>query len=68
VTGQTRRRACVLYNFNPRYSMAIGCSYMHVSNMYLSLPKYDDNGMNVYGPMAEFNMRFRQAKNKLENQ
>ena len=28
----------VRYNFNPRYSMAIGCSYMHVSNLYLSLP------------------------------
>lgn len=45
------------YNFNPRYSMALGISYMHVSNMYESEPKYTDNGINVYGPMVGFNMR-----------
>jgi len=52
------------YNFNPRYSMAIGCSYMHVSNLYLSLPTYDDNGINVYGPMVGFNMRIGKPKHK----
>ncbi len=45
------------YNFSPRYSLDIGSSYMHVSNAYLSLPKYDDNGINVVGPMVGFNMR-----------
>jgi hypothetical protein len=57
----------VRYNFNPRYSMAIGCSYMHVSNLYLSLPKNDDNGINVYGPMVGFNMRLGKRRNKFEN-
>jgi hypothetical protein len=52
----------VRYNFNPRYSMAIGCSYMHVSNLYLSLPKNDDNGINVFGPMVGFNMRLGKRK------
>jgi len=50
------------YNFNPRYSMAIGCSYMHVSNLYMSEPKYLDNGINVYGPMVGFNMRIGKPK------
>jgi hypothetical protein len=45
------------YNFNGRYSMAIGAAYFHVSNAYLSEPKYDDNGINVCGPWIGFNMR-----------
>jgi hypothetical protein len=54
----------VRYNFNPRYSMAFGCSYMHVSNLYLSEPKYYNNGINVYGPMVGFNMRIGKPKHK----
>jgi lipid A 3-O-deacylase PagL len=45
------------YNFNPRYSIAAGMTYMHVSNAYLSQPKYEDLGINVYGPIVGFNMR-----------
>jgi hypothetical protein len=52
----------VRYNFNPRYSMAFGCSYMHISNLYLSEPKYYNNGINVYGPMVGFNMRIGKPK------
>jgi hypothetical protein len=44
------------YNFNSRYSMAIGATYFHVSNAYLSEPKYDDNGINVCGPLLGFNV------------
>jgi hypothetical protein len=47
----------VRYNVSPKYSVAVGCSYMHVSNAYMSLPNYDDNGINVYGPMIGFNVR-----------
>ena len=54
----------VRYNFNSRYSMAVGASYMHVSNAYLSLPQHDDNGINVYGPMVGFNMRIGKPKQK----
>ena len=50
------------YNFNSKYSMALGITYMHVSNLYLSEPKYQDNGINVYGPMAGFNMRLGRPK------
>ena len=52
----------VRYNFNPRYSMEAGMTYMHVSNAYLSEPKYPDNGINVYGPFFGFNMRLGKAK------
>jgi hypothetical protein len=50
------------YNFNGRYSMAVGATYMHVSNGYLSGPKYDDNGINVCGPLIGFNMRLERAR------
>jgi len=53
----------VRYNFNPRYSMALGMNYMHVSNLYLSEPKYQNNGINVYGPWVGFNMRISKPKN-----
>lgn len=52
------------YNFSPRYSMAIGVSYMHVSNAYLSEPRYLDNGINVYGPMVGFNMRLGKPRQR----
>jgi hypothetical protein len=47
----------VRYNFNSRYSISAGVSYMHVSNAYLSQPKVEDYGINVYGPWVGFNMR-----------
>jgi hypothetical protein len=54
----------VRYNLNPQYSMELGMSYMHVSNAYMSLPKYDDNGINVYGPMVGFNMRLGKPRRR----
>jgi lipid A 3-O-deacylase PagL len=50
------------YNFSPRYSMALGASYMHVSDAYLCHPAFCDNGINVWGPMVEFNMRLGRPK------
>jgi len=44
------------YNFNPRYSMSLGISYMHISNLYLSEPKYYNHGINVVGPNFGFNV------------
>jgi Lipid A 3-O-deacylase (PagL) len=38
------------YNFNPRYSISAGLAYMHISNFYLSEPKYINHGINVIGP------------------
>jgi len=42
----------VRYNFNSRYALSAGVNYMHISNLYLSEPKYLNYGINVYGPMA----------------
>jgi hypothetical protein len=50
------------YNFNPRYSVAAGMTYMHVSNFYLSEPRYEDFGINVYGPIVGVYMRLGKAK------
>jgi lipid A 3-O-deacylase PagL len=50
------------YNFNSRYSMSLGPEYMHVSNLYLSEPKYYNNGINVWGGMIGFNMRLGKPK------
>jgi hypothetical protein len=55
----------VRYNFNPKYSMSLGASYMHVSNAYMSEPKYLDNGINVCGGMIGFNMRLGKPKGTL---
>jgi hypothetical protein len=45
------------YNFTSRYAISAGINFMHVSNMYLSEPKFTNYGINVYGPMIGFNMR-----------
>jgi hypothetical protein len=52
------------YNFNPRYSMSLGPTYMHVSNLYLSEPAYLDNGINVVGGLVGFNMRLGKPKHR----
>jgi hypothetical protein len=50
------------YNFNSKYSIAAGMTYMHVSNFYLSEPRYEDFGINVYGSIVGFNMRLGKPK------
>jgi hypothetical protein len=52
------------YNFNPRYSIAAGLTYMHVSNAYLSQPRYEDLGINVYGSIVGINMRIGRPKQR----
>lgn len=50
------------YNFNSRYSITAGLNYYHISNMFLSEPKLEDYGINVYGPMIGINMRLGKPK------
>jgi hypothetical protein len=50
------------YNINPRWSVTAGLNYMHVSNFYLSEPKNEDYGINVYGPMVGMNLRLGKEK------
>lgn len=47
----------VRYNLNPRYSISAGINYMHISNLYLSEPRYGNYGINVYGPMVGIDFR-----------
>jgi Lipid A 3-O-deacylase (PagL) len=50
------------YNFNTRYSIAAGMAYTHISNFYLSEPKYENFGINVYGTMLGLYMRLGKPK------
>jgi hypothetical protein len=54
------------YNFNPRTSIEAGMTYMHVSNAYLSQPRYQDFGINVYGPIVGINIRLGKPKPPVE--
>lgn len=49
----------IRYSFNPRFSISAGVNYMHISNLYLSEPRYPNYGINVYGPIAGINIRLR---------
>ena len=48
----------VRYNFSSRYALEAGMHYMHISNLYLSEPKFLNYGINVYGPWIGINIRF----------
>jgi len=50
------------YNFNPRYAISVGGSWMHVSNLYLSEPRFLNYGINVYGPMVGLDIRLGKPK------
>ncbi len=45
------------YNISPSRSISFGINWMHISNLYLSQPKYPDYGINVYGPMIGVDIR-----------
>ena len=49
------------YNLNPRFSFAGGATYMHVSNCYMSEPRYVNYGINVWGPIFGFYARLGSA-------
>ena len=52
----------VRYNFNPHYGISAGVTYMHVSNAFLSQPRIEDFGINVYGPIIGVNVRLGKPK------
>lgn len=47
----------IRYNFSPQYSISAGLNWMHISNLYLSEPKFANYGINVYGPLVGINVR-----------
>lgn len=52
----------VRYNFNSRFAISGEITYMHVSNAYLSEPRYNNYGINVYGPMIGLDIRLGKPK------
>jgi len=58
----------VRYNFNPCYAISAGVSLMHISNLYLSEPKFLDYGINVYGPMVGVDIRLGKPKRQSARQ
>jgi Lipid A 3-O-deacylase (PagL) len=55
----------IRYNFNTRFAISAGINYMHVSNLYLSEPRFPNYGINVYGPMVGFYMRLGNPKSNI---
>lgn len=47
----------IRYNISSRYAMQAGMNYMHISNLYLSEPKFLNYGINVYGPWVGIDIR-----------
>jgi hypothetical protein len=45
------------YNLSPHTAFWVGSSYMHISNLYLSEPRYSNYGINVLGPMIGLDYR-----------
>jgi lipid A 3-O-deacylase PagL len=45
------------YHISPRYAFWGGAGYMHISNLYLSEPRYLNYGINVWGPMFGVDVR-----------
>jgi Lipid A 3-O-deacylase (PagL) len=52
----------VRYNFNSRFAISSGINFMHISNLYLSEPKFLNYGINVYGPMVGVDIRLGKPK------
>ncbi len=44
------------YDFNERYSASLEILFKHISNAYLSEPKYYNHGINVVGGLMGFNI------------
>jgi hypothetical protein len=47
----------VRYNFNSKYAISAGVNYYHISNAYLSEPKFLNCGINVYAPLVGIDIR-----------
>ncbi len=58
----------VRYNFNSTYAISVGMNYNHISNLYLSQPKYLNYGINVYGPLIGVDIRLGKPKREAAEQ
>ena len=49
----------VRYRISPKYAIWAGVQWMHISNLYMSEPRYLNYGINVYGPMIGLDVALR---------
>lgn len=52
------------WNISPRYAVSAGVAYMHISNLYMSEPRYPNYGINVYGPMVGFDVTLDRPRHR----
>ena len=55
------------YNFNSRCAISVGVNYMHVSNLYLSEPRFGNYGINVYGPVIGLDIRLNNPRSTIQH-
>lgn len=53
------------YDFNARYSAYVSVDFMHISNAYLSEPKYYNHGVNVVGGLVGFTIELNNLFSKV---
>lgn len=53
------------YNFNARFAISAGLTWMHISNLYLSEPKFPNYGINVWGPIVGFYIRLGKPRGEI---
>lgn len=49
----------VRYRISPKYAIWAGVQWMHISNLYMSEPRYPNYGINVYGPVIGLDVALR---------
>lgn len=54
----------IRYNVSPRYAFWLGTNYMHISNLYMSEPRYWNWGINVIGPMIGMEIQLRPHRHR----
>lgn len=47
------------YRISPKYAIWAGVQWMHISNLYMSEPRYLNYGINVYGPTIGIDIALR---------
>ena len=55
----------VRYQLTRHFALSGGVGYMHISNLYLSLPRYANNGINVVGAMVGVHMRLPSREERM---
>jgi hypothetical protein len=52
------------YRINPKYAVWAGVQWMHISNLYMSEPRYLNYGINTYGPVVGVDVALRMRQRR----